>query len=72
MIPDEEKPVFSKYIDEFLKSLLMVEPSHHFIIYMNDKTGVINDPLGQPTDSAGSDYRLILKFWNGRAGGQSV
>ena len=30
------------------------------------KTGVINDPLGQPTVSAGSDCRLILKFWDGR------
>ena len=31
------------------------------------KTGDINDPLGQPTVSAGSDCRLILKFWDGRA-----
>ena len=30
------------------------------------KTGVINDPLGQPTDQAGSDCHLILKFWDGR------
>ena len=30
------------------------------------KTGVINDPLGQPTVPAGSDCRLILKFWDGR------
>ena len=30
----------------------------------NNKTGVINDPLGQPTVSAGSDCRLILKFWD--------
>ena len=30
------------------------------------KTGVINDPLGQPTDPAGSDCCLILKFWDGR------
>ena len=32
----------------------------------NNKTGVINDPLGQPTVPAGSDCRLILKFWDGR------
>ena len=31
-----------------------------------DKTGVINDPLGQPTVPAGSDFHLILKFWDGR------
>ena len=30
------------------------------------KTGVINDPLGQPTVPLGSDCRLILKFWDGR------
>ena len=30
-----------------------------------NKTGVINDPLGQPTVPAGSDCRLILKFWDG-------
>ena len=30
------------------------------------KTGVINDPLGQPTVPAGSDCGLILKFWDGR------
>ena len=29
------------------------------------KTGVINDPLGKPTVPAGSDCRLILKFWDG-------
>ena len=29
-------------------------------------TGVIYDPLGQPTVSAGSDCRLILKFWDVR------
>ena len=31
-----------------------------------NKTGVFNDPLGQPTIPAGSDCRLILKFWDGR------
>ena len=30
------------------------------------KTGVINDPLGQGTVPAGSDFRLIFKFWDGR------
>ena len=35
-------------------------------IPQQDKTGVINDPLGQPTVPAGSDCRLILKFWDGR------
>ena len=29
------------------------------------KTGVINDPLGQPTVTAGSDFHLMLKFWDG-------
>ena len=29
-------------------------------------TGVINYPLGQPTVLAGSDFRLILKFLDGR------
>ena len=41
------------------------------LVYRNlkdkiDKTGVINDPLGQPTVPTGSDCRLILKFWDGR------
>ena len=31
-----------------------------------DKTGIINDPLGLPTVPAGNDFRLILKFWDGR------
>ena len=31
-----------------------------------------NDPLGQPTVPAGSDCRLILKFWDGRTDGHSV
>ena len=31
-----------------------------------NKTGVINDPLGQPTVPAGSDCSLILMFWDGR------
>ena len=30
------------------------------------KSGVINDPLGQPTVPSGSNCRLILKFWDGR------
>ena len=34
-------------------------------IYMY-KTGVINDPLGQPTVPAGSECRWILKFCAGR------
>ena len=38
--------------------------------YNIHKTGVINDPLGQPTVPAGSDCRLILKFWNGRTEGR--
>ena len=28
-----------------------------------NKTEVMNDSLGQPTIQAGSDCRLILKFW---------
>ena len=35
------------------------------------KIGVINDPLGQPTFPAGSDCRLILKFWDGRTDGRT-
>ena len=31
-----------------------------------NKTGVINDPLGQSTVLAGSDSRLIWKFWDVR------
>ena len=39
----------------------------HFLIKYNfNKTGVINDPLGQPTVLAGSDCRWILKFCAGR------
>ena len=34
-----------------------------------NKTGVINDPLGQPTVPAGSDCRWILKFCAGRPPG---
>ena len=35
--------------------------------FKRNKTGFINDPLGQPTAvPAGSDCRLILKFWDGR------
>ena len=37
--------------------------------YKRNKTGVINDPLGQPTVPAGSDCRLILKLWDGRTYG---
>ena len=36
------------------------------------KTGVINDPLGQPTVPGGSDCLLIVKFWDGRTYGHSV
>ena len=36
------------------------------------KTGVINDPLGQPTVPAGSDCRLISKFWDGRTDGRTL
>ena len=32
-----------------------------------NKTGVINNPLGQPKVPAGSDCRLILKFWDGHS-----
>ena len=35
------------------------------------RTGVINDPLGQPTVSVGSDCRLILKFF-GRTDGRTI
>ena len=30
------------------------------------KTGVMNDPLGQPTVSVCNDISLILTFWEGR------
>ena len=33
---------------------------------MSNKTGVINDPLGQPTVPAGSNCCWILKFCVGR------
>ena len=33
---------------------------------MGNKTGVINDPLGQPTVPAGNDCSLIPMFWDGR------
>ena len=36
-----------------------------------NKTGVINDPLGQSTVPAGSDCRLILKFWDGQTYGRT-
>ena len=29
-----------------------------------DKTGVVNDPLGQPTVPIGSDFCMILRFWD--------
>ena len=32
---------------------------------------VINDPLGQPTVPAGSDCRMIMKFWDGRTDGHT-
>ena len=35
-------------------------------------TGVINDPLSQPTVPAGSDCRLILKFCYGRTDGRTL
>ena len=38
----------------------------HFPEIKRDKTGVINDPLGQPTVPAGSDFRSTLKFCDGR------
>ena len=37
-----------------------------------NKTGVINDPLDQPTVPAGSACRLILKYWDGQTDGHSV
>ena len=45
----------------------MVFSKHdHFNIH---KTGVINDPLGQPTDPAGIDCCLNLKLWDGLTDG---
>ena len=35
------------------------------------KTGVINDPLGQPTVQAGSDFHLILQYVLGRTNGRT-
>ena len=37
-----------------------------------NKTGVINDPLGQPTVPAGSDCRWILKFCAGHTDGRTA
>ena len=37
-----------------------------FLKHNIHKTGVINDPLGQPSVPADSDCRLILKFCDGR------
>ena len=54
------------------------EIENYFLSYFNSthpvsgtkqkvyQTGVINDLLGQPSVQAGSDCRLILKFWDGR------
>ena len=60
-------------------SLFFIPP--HSLLHRTKKTDyvwkeenkmkrVINDPLGQPTDPAGSDCRLIIKFWDGRTEGQ--
>ena len=55
---------WSKKPTHYLR-LMSVGQSQIFKIKQN-KTGVINDPLGKPTVPAGSDCRLILKFWDGR------
>ena len=39
---------------------------------INHKTGVINDPLGQPIVPAGSDCRWFLKFCAGRPDGRTT
>ena len=36
------------------------------VAWLVNKTEVMKDPLGQPKVQAGSDYRLILKLWDGR------
>ena len=46
--------------------MLSVRPYITTFQNKQNKTEVINDPLGQPTVPAGSDCRLILKFWDGR------
>ena len=51
-----------KHFRHFMKSVLVKKKI--------DKTGVINDSLGQPTVPAGSDCRL--KFWDGRTDIHSV
>ena len=57
-----------------LLSYLNFQP-HNLILLLSEikihKTGVINDPLGQPTVPAGSDCRLILKFWDVRTDGRT-
>ena len=46
--------------------VLSVGPSRLFKIQTKN-IGVINDPLGQPTTvQEGSDFRFILKSWDGR------
>ena len=44
----------------------------HIWKFISDKTGAINDPLGQLTVLADSDGRLILKFWDGRTDGRTL
>ena len=39
---------------------------------MYTESGVINDPLGQPTIPSGNDFHLILKFWDGRTDGRTT
>ena len=51
--------------------MLRIVVGFEFSDVKNNKTGVINDPLGQPTVPAGSDCRWILKFWDGRTDGRT-
>ena len=55
----------------FAKDAAMVVANYFASNTKINKTGVINDPLGQPTVRAGSDCRLILNFL-GRTDGQHV
>ena len=61
------KKSFSSYIKLFWEFALTL-----FFIYRVEpgwkenrryETGVIHDPLGQPTVTADSDFRFILQFW---------
>ena len=60
------------YIWQKKDSIVSCRKTVHEDIHVQKERKVINDPLGQPTDPDGSNYRLILKLWNGRTDRQHV